>query len=99
MTQVPIEKPKGAPRTMPQASQEITEAMRELFGDPADDWSCLHYLWSLGYYSKGGVFTIPAKDWVQNRKLRVALQYLQDECDYGWEWAGPPPDTERTPCR
>lgn len=79
------------PAPMPQASQEVTDAMRELFGELANDYDALAYLISLGYYEKAGLFTVPAKAWVQDRKLRVALQYLQDEWDYGWEWDGPAP--------
>lgn len=70
---------------MPSASQETLDEYRRLFGDDATDIEAIEYIDSLGFLKKNGLIDydkLTDDMWLADKKLRLAVSYLQDEWDY-----------------
>lgn len=70
---------------MPQASDDLRDLMRMMFGDPVSESGPTGYLLDKGYTEANGLWSFPSKDHNCGEKEELCLRFLRDEWDYDWE--------------
>jgi hypothetical protein len=70
---------------MPQATEELRDRIRELFGDSIDEAGPIEFLEKAGYkFTRGGVIIAPNPKHEETPDEMSCIRFLIDEWDYGY---------------